>query len=52
MVDIHNCSERLEGAKRRLSKFENSNLLLGFINLLEVQCLSAGRVAKHGIQLY
>ena len=30
MVDIHNCSERLERAKKRLSKLENSGLLLGF----------------------
>jgi len=51
MVDIHNCSERLERAKKRISKLEGSSLLLGFIDHLEAQGLSAGRVAKYGNHL-
>jgi len=48
MIDIHNCSESLERVKKRLSKLESSDLLLGFIDHLEAQGLSAGRVAKYG----
>jgi hypothetical protein len=32
MVDIHNCTERLERVKKRLFKFEGSELLLNFMD--------------------
>ncbi|MBC7121282.1 MAG: hypothetical protein H5T33_06915 [Candidatus Methanosuratus sp.] len=47
MSDICGYSERLESAKRRLSKYGNRELLLGFLDHLGALGLSVGRVAKY-----
>jgi len=47
MSDIYGYSERLESAKRRLSRYECSRLLLGFLDHMVALGLSTGRVAKY-----
>ena len=51
MIDIYDYSKRLERAKRRLSRYENSELILAFISHLEALGLSLGRVAKYANHL-
>jgi len=45
-ADIHDYAGRLRRARERLSRLENSSLLLSFIDHLSALGLSAGRVAK------
>ncbi|MEM3716504.1 MAG: hypothetical protein QW145_05025 [Candidatus Bathyarchaeia archaeon] len=45
-ADIHDYASRLRRARERLSRLENSSILLLFIDHLSALGLSAGRVAK------
>ena len=51
MKDLYGYAEGLERAKRRLSKYGNADLLLGFIGHLEALGLSAGRIVKYANHL-
>jgi len=50
-ADIHDYAGRLKRARERLSRLENSSLLLSFIDHLSALGLSVGRVAKYANQL-
>ncbi|MEM2483180.1 MAG: hypothetical protein QW365_08815, partial [Candidatus Nezhaarchaeales archaeon] len=50
-ADIHDYAGRLRSARERLSRLENSSLLLSFIGHLSALGLSVGRVAKYANQL-
>jgi len=50
-ADIHDYVGRLRRARERLSRLENSSILLSFIDHLSALGLSVGRVAKYANQL-
>ncbi|MEM1660013.1 MAG: hypothetical protein QXR17_02560 [Candidatus Bathyarchaeia archaeon] len=51
IANIHDYAGRLRRARERLSRLENSSLLLSFIDHLSALGLSVGRVAKYANQL-
>jgi len=47
MKDIHECTKRLEAARRRLSSLKHGDLLLKFLDHLQALGLSTSRVLKY-----